>query len=185
MNGTPPDRDYDRLERSDRAPKRVVDHSAKWAKLEPVANVNGQTEELIKVFCDEKNITVGALEALGARVAYRRGGKLELAFAGDNGAGAVTAIKYRPIDGTSHDSTAEAPRPGCGRSSSGNTTRSTGSSPKAKQTPPASTTSSGTSPRSWCSRPARAPSSPMGRPDPPWRDRRARHDADEDGTRSR
>ena len=29
--------------------------------------------------------------------------------AADNGAGAITAIKYRSLDGTSHDSTAEAP----------------------------------------------------------------------------
>ena len=100
---------YDRLERSERAPKRVVDHSATWAKLEPVGSVNGQLKERIRVFCESKRITFESLEALGARVALRRGGKVELAFAGDNGAGSVTAIKYRPLDGSSHDSTAEAP----------------------------------------------------------------------------
>jgi hypothetical protein len=101
--------DYDRLERSDRVPKRVVDHSARWEKLEPVGSVNGQTEQRIRLFCDEKHITIEALAALGTRVAVRRGGKVELAFAGDNGAGAITAIKYRPLHGTSHDSTAEPP----------------------------------------------------------------------------
>ena len=74
--------DYDRLERSDRAPKRVVDHSAAWAKLEPVGAVNGQTEQRIKQFCETKQITVDG--ARGARRAGRapRGGKVELAFAG-------------------------------------------------------------------------------------------------------
>jgi len=101
--------DYDRLERSDRAPKRVVDHSATWAKLEPVGSLNGQTEERLRSFCASKRITLEALEALGSRVALRRGGRVELAFAGENGQGAVTAIKYRPIGGSSHDSSAEAP----------------------------------------------------------------------------
>jgi hypothetical protein len=100
---------YDRLERSDRAAKRVVDHSATWAKLEPVGSVNGQVEQRIRAFCESKHITFEALEALGARVAVRPGGRVELAFAGDNGAGAITAIKYRSVGGTSHDSTAEQP----------------------------------------------------------------------------
>jgi hypothetical protein len=101
--------DYDRLERSERTPKRVVDHTAKWAKLEPVGSVNGQVEERLKLFCASKRISVDGLEALGARVVVRRGNKVELAFAGENGAGAVTAIKYRPLDGSSHDSYAENP----------------------------------------------------------------------------
>jgi hypothetical protein len=53
------------------------------AKLEPVGLINGQTEQWIKLFCEQKQITVEALDALGARVAVRRGGRVELAFAGD------------------------------------------------------------------------------------------------------
>jgi hypothetical protein len=100
---------YDRLEHAERAPKRAADHSAKWAKLEPVGSVNGEVEARIRAVCASKRISLEALGARGARVALRRGGKVELAFAGDNGAGSVTAIKYRPLDGSSHDSTAEAP----------------------------------------------------------------------------
>jgi hypothetical protein len=102
--------DYDRLEHSERSTaKRVIDHSEKWATLEPVASVNGQTGERIRAFCESKRITVAALEALGTRVAVRRGGKVELVFAGDNGAGAITAIKYRDVGGDSRDSYTETP----------------------------------------------------------------------------
>ena len=100
---------YDRLERSEHAPKRVVDHGPKWAALEPVGSANGQVEERLAAFCESKRISLAALEALGARVAVRRGNKVELAFAGENGSGAVTAIKYRPLDGSSHETTAEQP----------------------------------------------------------------------------
>jgi hypothetical protein len=101
--------EYDRLERSARAPKRVVDHTPKWAKLEPVGSVNGQVEELVTVFCKTKQISIAGLEALGARVKVGVGNKVELAFAGENATGAVTAIKFRPIDGSSHQSRAEEP----------------------------------------------------------------------------
>jgi hypothetical protein len=101
--------DYDQLELSERAPKRVVDHSATWATLEPIASVNGQTEQRIRAFCESKRITVAALAALGTRFAIRRGGKLELAFAGDSGAGAITAIKYRDVGGDSRNSYTETP----------------------------------------------------------------------------
>jgi hypothetical protein len=99
---------YDRLERSEHAPKRVVDHSAKWAALEPVGSVNGQVEERLARFCESKRISLAALEVLGARVVVRRGGKVELAFAGENEAGQVVAIKFRPLD-SSHESYAENP----------------------------------------------------------------------------
>jgi hypothetical protein len=102
-------RTYDRLEQEERQPKRLVDHSRLWEKLEPVASVNGQTAERLQAFCDQKRITVDSLTALGTRVRIVRSGQTELVFAGVNNTGSVTAIKYRPISGSSHDSYAEAP----------------------------------------------------------------------------
>jgi hypothetical protein len=101
--------DYDRLQRDEQTPKRIADHSALWGRLEPVGSVNGQVAERLERFCASKRITVADLTALDARVVVRRAGRVELAFAGRNDAGAVTAIKYRPLDGSSHDSTAEPP----------------------------------------------------------------------------
>ena len=100
--------EYDRLERSERVAKRVVDHTSTWARLEPVGSVNGQAEERLAIFCRSKRITVDALGALGARVAVRKSGAVELAFAGENGSGSITAIKYRPL-GSSHESYAQNP----------------------------------------------------------------------------
>ena len=100
---------YTELERGERKPRRIVDHTSKWERLEPVASVNGQAAERLERFCETKRITLDALTALGARVTVRRGNRVDLAFAGENGSGVVTAIKYRPLDGSSHDSTAETP----------------------------------------------------------------------------
>jgi hypothetical protein len=97
---------YQRLEVEQR-PTKIIDLSASWDKLPPIASVNGQTEELLERFCESKRFRLAALGALGARVAIRNGNKVELAFAGENGAGVVTAIKYRPLDGSSHDSWSE------------------------------------------------------------------------------
>ena len=101
-------RAYDRLEQDERKPRRVVDHSAKWAKLEPVSSANGQVEKSLRLFCESKRITVGGLAALDTRLSVRDGNKVELAFAGTNAAGAITAIKYRPLD-SSHASYTENP----------------------------------------------------------------------------
>jgi hypothetical protein len=100
--------DYDRLEREP-TPKSVRDWTAKWDTFESVGSVNGQIIERLELFCAAKRISVGALAALDTRVVVRSGGKVELAFAGRNDVGTVTAIKYRPLDGTSHDSKAEEP----------------------------------------------------------------------------
>ena len=100
---------YAQIEASTRQPKNVVDHAARWARLDRVDAVNGQTQEQLERFCASKRITLAALAALDARVTVRRGGRVELAFAGTSGSGAVTAIKYRPIGGSSRDCTAEAP----------------------------------------------------------------------------
>jgi hypothetical protein len=94
---------YQRLaEDAERPPKRLRDHTATWNQLEPASAANGS----VTAFCARKGISVAALEALGARIAVRNG-QVCLAFAGTNGNGVVTAIKYRPVDGSSHDSTAE------------------------------------------------------------------------------
>jgi AAA domain-containing protein len=101
--------DYDRLEQGERQPKRLVDHSRLWEKLEPVAAVNGAVEDRLRAFCDSKRISVDALAALGARIRTARSGAVELVFAGVNGNGAIVALKYRPIGGSSHDSYTEQP----------------------------------------------------------------------------
>lgn len=100
---------YDRLrDEQERPPKRIVDWTATWERLEPLAAVDADAAAALKRFCDAKRITVSALEQLGARIAVRQGAYW-LAFAGTNGNGRVTALKYRPIGGSSHETTAEKP----------------------------------------------------------------------------
>ncbi len=98
---------YDRIEREP-APKRIRDWTERWATLEPISGANSEQRAHLERFCERKRISVAALEAMGARLAVRKGARA-LAFAGHGPTGAITAIKYRPLDGTSHDSDAEAP----------------------------------------------------------------------------
>ncbi len=98
---------YERL-RDEKPPKKLRDWTATWEKLEPIGAVNGSAREALDRFCSRKRISFEALEVLGARYASRRG-RVCLAFAGRNRGGAVTAIKYRPVDGESKDSFAEQP----------------------------------------------------------------------------
>jgi hypothetical protein len=101
---------YDRLEReNDEKPRAIRDWSSKWDRLQPLAGLNGELGERLRRFCESKRITPEALIALDARVAIGRHGEASLAFAGRGPTGAVTAIKYRPLDGSSHDSRAEQP----------------------------------------------------------------------------
>src|SRR5687767_5021897 len=90
---------YDRLEADQEKRRTVRDHSAAWERLTPLADVNGIVRERVENFAREKRISVEALEAIGTRVVVRRSGEVQLAFAGENGACSVTAIKYRPLDG--------------------------------------------------------------------------------------
>lgn len=99
---------YRRLEREERGPKPTRDHTALWEQLSPIASVNGDAGVEIRAFCGRKRVSLEALSALGARYAVRDELRC-LAFAGLNAAGRVTAIKYRPLSGTSHDSKAEPP----------------------------------------------------------------------------
>ncbi|PWU23556.1 MAG: hypothetical protein C5B48_08415 [Candidatus Rokuibacteriota bacterium] len=88
--------DYDRLEQETSEPKRVVNHAERWRQLEPVGVVNGPLGERIRFFCDEKRISVEALQALGTRVRIDANGGTELAW-GYLHRDVVTAIKYRPL----------------------------------------------------------------------------------------
>jgi hypothetical protein len=101
---------YERLERDERKARRLVDHSATWAKLSPITSVNGTTQTALERFCMSKHITIGNLDALGTRVRIHKSGTIELAFAGAaNDAGAIVAVKFRPIGASSHDSYALNP----------------------------------------------------------------------------
>ena len=71
--------------------------------------MNGVTAERLAAFCERKGISLDALGALGARIATHRS-RTCLAFAGWNvDESAVVALKYRPLDASSHES--EAARP--------------------------------------------------------------------------
>jgi hypothetical protein len=88
-------------------PRGMRDLTPIWQKLEPIGALNGTVRVAIDAFCERKGISFAALEELGARYAAHRG-RVCLAFAGWNAEGiAVTAIKYRPTDGSSHETEAE------------------------------------------------------------------------------
>jgi len=95
---------YERLaEEAERPAQKVRDLTSRWEKLRPVGSVNGVQRERLEAFCASKRITLAGLEALGTRIAVRRGGGVWLAFAGTNGAGRVVALKYRLLGGNSDD----------------------------------------------------------------------------------
>jgi hypothetical protein len=101
---------YQRLTEEAERPQQVRDWTARWAKLAPLSSVNGNLREGVDAFCASKRITLAGLEALGARISVdKKNGGVSLAFAGIGPTGAVTAIKYRPLDGSSHDSWTEKP----------------------------------------------------------------------------
>jgi AAA domain len=90
-------------------PKTIRDHTHRWEQLQPLGAVNGSLERRIRRFCEDKRIRPEALLALDARVKVDKHGAVYLAFAGRAVNGAVTAIKYRPLGGSSHDTKAEQP----------------------------------------------------------------------------
>jgi hypothetical protein len=100
--------DYDRLEREP-SPTSVRDWTAKWDTLEPVGDVNGTVRTQLDQFCERKRITLEGLQALDTRILIRNDGTVCVAWAGRNRAGVVTALKHRPIGGSSHETKAEAP----------------------------------------------------------------------------
>jgi hypothetical protein len=100
---------YRDLEGAERPPRCVADHTRKWATFTSLSSVDGQAKARLERFCEQKQISIQGLGALGARVAIRKGGRVELAYAGFNGEGRVIAIKFRPLDGSSHESHAEEP----------------------------------------------------------------------------
>src|SRR5436190_4215700 len=92
---------YDRLQRDhEKPPKRVVDHSEAWSKLQPVAAVNGTIGSRIEDFCRSKNITMAGLAALDTRVDTDKNGAVLLAWAYpaySAGKRFIPAVKLRDI----------------------------------------------------------------------------------------
>ena len=95
---------YERM--ANERPQNARDHTVLWERLAPIAAASEEARAAVAQFCERKLITVAALEAMGTRVTRREIGWC-LAFGGSNGHGQITAIKYRPLNGTSHDSFAE------------------------------------------------------------------------------
>lgn len=85
------------------------DHTATWERLRPIGQASQSARVGIERFCEGKRITFGALEELGARVKTQHDYGPYLAYAGWNEQGQVVAIKYRPLNGSSHDGFSEAP----------------------------------------------------------------------------
>jgi hypothetical protein len=84
----------------------VRDLTAVWDRLRPIGEAD-EAREAVEQFCAGKRITFASLEALGTRVRRDPDVGYLLAYAGTNGNGVITAIKYRPLSGTSHDGTSE------------------------------------------------------------------------------
>jgi hypothetical protein len=100
---------YHRLEQEASRPTRLRDWTSRWEQLTPIEGVNSTVQERVLSFCSAKRLDPAALFALEPRIKVDSHGAVSLAFAGRNSAGTVTAIKYRPLDGSSNDSRAEAP----------------------------------------------------------------------------
>lgn len=89
--------------------KSVADLTAKWDRLQTIADADDETRIAIKDFCQRKSIAFADLEALDTRVRRVGVGDYQLAWGGSNGNGQITAIKYRPLGGSSHDCKSEEP----------------------------------------------------------------------------
>jgi hypothetical protein len=100
---------YAPLEAEAMRPKTIRDHTHCWEKLEPLASANGSLEQRARRFCETKGISFEALLKLEPRLRVGTGGKVEIAFAGRAPNGAVVAIKYRHLEGSSHETRAETP----------------------------------------------------------------------------
>jgi AAA domain/Toprim-like len=100
---------YDRLQREESKPRSVRDWTQTWEQLKPIGDAGEPAQAALARFCEHKRITTAGLEQLGARIVNRGDTGYCLAYAGTNGNGKITAIKYRPLNGTSHDSFTENP----------------------------------------------------------------------------
>ena len=85
-------------------PRSVHDYTDTWNRLRPIEHTEGNLRAAVEGFCERHNITFLALAALGTRAKNDHDKGPLLAYAGLNWQGQVTAIKYRPINGTSPDS---------------------------------------------------------------------------------
>lgn len=138
-----PSSEYERLEEVAR-PKPVRDLSQAWdERYRPLGEANEVVLSRIRHFCDEKRITLTALECMGTRFAVRNGGAVWLAWAASaqlNGSRIVTAVKSRELG--SGQRTAEPGSPSSSRPSSAIYRRPTGTCSRAKATPRAGSSSS-------------------------------------------
>jgi putative DNA primase/helicase len=83
------------------------DHTPLWDRLTPIGIADDDARAAVARFCEGKRISFGALEQLGTRIKRHHDLGYCLVYAGSNGNGSIVAIKYRPLNGTSHDSFAE------------------------------------------------------------------------------
>jgi hypothetical protein len=100
---------YERLEQEQRRPRAIRDWTHRWDELRPLGSINGNLEALVRRFCADKRISPEALITLDAKIRPDRHNGVWLAFAGRAPQGQVTAIKYRPIGGSSAETKAEQP----------------------------------------------------------------------------
>jgi AAA domain len=94
--------DYDRLERevAQREQKPPRDLSRAWERFQPLGEANESVLGRIRYWCEEKRISLTALECMGTRWAVRNGGAVWLAWAVSaqlNGSRVVTAVKSREL----------------------------------------------------------------------------------------
>jgi hypothetical protein len=71
---------YERLTKEAERPQTIRDWTHMWDRLQPLGSVNGNVQERILRFCQDKGITAQALLALEPRLRVGKGGRLELAF---------------------------------------------------------------------------------------------------------
>ena len=107
---------YEHVEREAAKPKRVVDHSARWAKLKPVGETNGIAptgSPLLRVEADHASRRSRRSAPASRSTRRRRRARLGRTRT-------ATAPSPRSSTGRSaarsHDSTPSSRRPGCGRS---------------------------------------------------------------------
>jgi hypothetical protein len=81
-------------------PRTIRDHTSVWNQLIPITQAGDDALAAVAQFCKRKRISPDALVQLGACITRRQDIGYCLAYSGTNGNGAVTAIKYRPLNGT-------------------------------------------------------------------------------------
>jgi hypothetical protein len=83
----------------------VRDLTAVWEQLRPIGDADDEARAAFEAFCERQRIAFADLAALGTRVRRDPDVGYQAAYAGSNSNGVVTAIKFRPLSGTSRDCT--------------------------------------------------------------------------------